>query len=77
MGAVVVVAAGVALAALLAFEINMGVPALPDWLSYATLFTVAAATLLWLGRIEIQVTQGSGAGHRVELWAGQAHLPSP
>jgi Protein of unknown function (DUF3093) len=64
-----------ALAALLAFEINMGVPALPNWLSYATLFTMAAATLLWLGRVEIRVTQDSGTGHHVELWAGQAHLP--
>jgi hypothetical protein len=64
---------GFALAALIAFEVNLGVAALPDWLPYATLFTVAAATLLWLGRFEIQVTAGAGDG--VELWAGQAHLP--
>ena len=63
---------GFALAGLLAFEINMGVPALPNWLSYATLFTVAAATLLWLGRVEIRVIQNSDG---VELWAGPAHLP--
>jgi hypothetical protein len=62
---------GFALAALIAFEVNLGVAALPDWLAYATLFTVAATTLLWLGRVEIQVTAGAG----VELWAGQAHLP--
>jgi hypothetical protein len=62
---------GFALAALIAFEVNLGVTALPRWLPYATLFTVAAATLLWLGRVEIQVTAGAG----VELWAGQAHLP--
>ena len=62
---------GFALAALIAFEVNLGVAALPGWLPYATLFTVAAATLLWLGRVEIQVTAGAG----VELWAGQAHLP--
>ena len=66
---------GFALAALLAYEINMGVAALPNWLAYATLFTVAAATLLWLGRVEIRVTQDSGAGSVVELWAGHAHLP--
>jgi Protein of unknown function (DUF3093) len=64
---------GFALAALLAFEINMGIAALPNWLAYATLFTVAAATLLWLGRVEIRVT--ATGDHGVELWAGQAHLP--
>ena len=66
---------GFALAALIAFEVNLGVAALPDWLPFAVLFTVAAATLLWLGRVEIQVTAGSGPGHGVELWAGPAHLP--
>jgi hypothetical protein len=66
---------GFGLAVLLAFEINMGIAALPNWLPYATLFTVAAATLLWLGRVEIRVTQDSGTGGVVELWAGQAHLP--
>jgi hypothetical protein len=33
---------------------------------------VAAGALLWLGRVEIQVTAGAGG---VELWAGEAHLP--
>lgn len=65
---------GFALAALIAFEVNLGVAALPDWLPYATLFAVAAGTLLWLGRIEIRVTADPSAGE-VELWAGQAHLP--
>ena len=67
---------GFALAALIAFEVNLGqlvTATLPHWLPFATLFTVAAATLLWLGRVEIQVT--AGAGNEVELWAGQAHLP--
>jgi DUF3093 family protein len=63
---------GFALAALIAFEVNLGVAALPDWLPFATLFTVAAGALLWLGRVEIQVTAGDG---QVELWAGEAHLP--
>jgi hypothetical protein len=66
---------GFALAALIAFEVNLGVAALPHWLPFALLFTVAAATLLWLGRVEIQVTAGSGPGNGVELLAGQAHLP--
>jgi hypothetical protein len=65
---------GFALAGLIAFEVNLGVTALPDWLPYAVLFTAAAATLLWLGRIEIRVTGDSAAGD-VELWAGEAHLP--
>jgi hypothetical protein len=65
-----------ALAALIAFEVNLGIAALPDWLPYATLCTVAGATLLWLGRVEIRVTENFGtAGDGVELWAGQAHLP--
>ena len=61
-----------ALAALIAFEVNLGVRSLPDWLPFATLFTVAAGALLWLGRMEIQVAAGAGG---VELWAGDAHLP--
>lgn len=63
---------GFALAALIAFEVNLGVRALPDWLPYATLFAVATGALLWLGRVEIRVT-ATGTG--VELWAGAAHLP--
>ncbi|HYB37267.1 MAG TPA: DUF3093 domain-containing protein [Mycobacterium sp.] len=64
---------GFALAALIALEVNRGVPGLPDWLPFAALFAVAAGALLWLGRVEIRVTEGDDAG--VELWAGQAHLP--
>ena len=67
---------GFALAALIAFNVNLGVRSLPHWLPFATLFTVAAATLLWLGRLEIRVIAGSGPQFEgVELWAGQAHLP--
>ena len=40
---------GFALAALIAFEVNLGVAALPGWLPFATLFAVATGTLLWLG----------------------------
>lgn len=64
-----------ALAALIAFEVNLGVAALPRWLPFATLFTVAAATLLWLSRVEIQVTADSALEGRAELWASDAHLP--
>jgi Protein of unknown function (DUF3093) len=66
---------GFALAALIAFEVDMAITALPDWLPFAMLFTVAAATLLWLGRVEIRVTEGSGGETEVELWAADAHLP--
>src|ERR1700752_3760331 len=64
-----------AVAGLLAFEVNLGVRALPGWLPFATLFTVAAGALLWLGRVEIRVPAGSEVPGGVELWAGEAHLP--
>ncbi|KZS75763.1 hypothetical protein A4G26_05075 [Mycobacterium kansasii] len=63
---------GFAAAALIAFEVDMGIAALPDWLPFATLFAVAAGTLLWLGRVQIRVTADQTG---VELWAGAAHLP--
>ncbi len=63
---------GFALAALIAFEVNLGVAPGPAWLPFAILLPVAAGTLLWLGRIEIRVTAGDGG---TELWAGEAHLP--
>jgi Protein of unknown function (DUF3093) len=63
------------LAGLIAFEVNLGARSLPDWLPYATLFTVAAGALLWLGRVEIRVTADSAVPGGVELWAGEAHLP--
>jgi hypothetical protein len=61
-----------ALAGLIAFEVNLGVRALPDWLPFATMFIVAAGGLLWLGRVEVRVTAGDDG---VQLWAGEAHLP--
>ncbi len=64
-----------AVAALIAFEINLGVRALPDWVPFATLFTAAAGALLWLGRVEIRVTADPNVPGEVELWAGEAHLP--
>ena len=65
-----------ALAALIAFEVNMGVRTLPEWLPYATLFVVAVGALLWLGRVEIRVMSAPAVPGGVELWAGDAHLPS-
>src|ERR1700683_3621460 len=61
---------GFALAALIALEVNQGVPSLPRWLPYPVLFVVASGVLLWLGRFEVRVTAGD---HGVELWAGEAH----
>ena len=63
---------GFGLAALIAVEVNMGVPGLPHWLPFAALFVVAAGALLWLGRFEVRVSTGDSG---VELWAGEAHLP--
>ncbi len=63
---------GFGVAALLALEVNRGVPGLPDWLPFAVLCVVAAGGLLWLGRIEIQVAADDGG---IQLWAGDAHLP--
>lgn len=63
---------GFGLAALIAMEVNVAVSALPDWVPFATLFAVASGVLLWLGRIEVRVTEGDNG---VELWAGDAHLP--
>jgi len=64
---------GVGLSAVLAFEVNMGIRNLPDWLPYAVLAVVAVGVLLWLSRIEIRVVDD---GAEVELWAGEAHLPA-
>jgi hypothetical protein len=66
---------GFGLAGLIAFEVNMGVAALPAWLPFVTLFGVATGTLLWLGRVEIRVTDDSAGEGNIELWAGEAHLP--
>ena len=64
---------GLGVSAVLAYEVNLGVRNLPDWLPYGVLGAAAAGVLLWLSRIEVQVV---GAGTDVELWAGQAHLPA-
>ncbi len=64
---------GLAASAVLAYEVNLGVRPLPDWLPYAVLSAVAAGVLLWLGRTEIRVVSTPTG---VELVAGPAHLPA-
>ena len=64
---------GLGASAVLAYEVNLGVRNLPDWLPYAVLGVAAAGVLLWLSRVEVQVV---GTGADIELWAGQAHLPA-
>ncbi|BBX03060.1 membrane protein [Mycolicibacterium moriokaense] len=63
---------GLGLAALIAFEVNQGVPALPIWLPYAVLLPVAAVALVLLGNTQVRVVSGAG---ETELWVGNAHLP--
>jgi hypothetical protein len=63
---------GFGLAAIVAYEVNLGVRSLPDWLPFVTLFAVATGALLWLGRVEDRVCADDNG---IELWAGQAHLP--
>lgn len=64
---------GFGAAAVLAFEVNMGIRNLPDWLAYVVLGAVAAGVLLWLSRSEVRVLND---GPTVQLWAGEAHLPA-
>ncbi|HME49730.1 DUF3093 domain-containing protein [Mycobacterium sp.] len=59
-------------AGLVALEVNAAARDWPRWISFALLFAVAAGALVWLGRIEVQVVDGTDGP---ELWAGQAHLP--
>lgn len=72
---------GLAAAALIAYEVVLGVRGLPDWLPFTALFAVTAVVLLWLGRVEVRVTDSDGTADRdgqngrVELWVGEAHLP--
>ena len=65
---------GFGLAALIALEVNQGVGALPVWLPYALLLPVAAAVLLWFGRVDVRVVDPTEE-RETELWVGGAHLP--
>ena len=64
------------LAAIVAYEVNLGVRALPNWLPYAVLLPIAVAVLVWLGRVDLRVVSTSTSdGADTELWVGGAHLP--
>lgn len=64
-------------AAVIAFEVNLGVRSLPDWVPYAVLLPVAAVVLWLFSKTEVQVTGPAGGDPGVvELWAGTAHLPA-
>ncbi|MDX1883101.1 DUF3093 domain-containing protein [Mycolicibacterium sp. 120270] len=66
-----------ALAALIALEVNQGVRPLPDWVPFAVLLPVAGAVLLWFSRTEVRVVGPApeDPGAETELWVGDAHLP--
>lgn len=64
--------AGLAIAILLAVEVNMGAPGLVAWLPYVLLIPFPAWGLLWLSRLQVEVVPGAGGG---ELRVGRAHLP--
>src|SRR5262249_11500195 len=53
--------------------VNQGVPALPNWVPFAVLLPIAAAVLLWFGRIDVSVIGGSSG--ETELRVGAAHVP--
>ncbi len=63
---------GLGLAAVIALEVNQGVPALPVWLPFAILLPVAGVVLLLLGSTQVRVVSGDG---EIEVWVGDAHLP--
>ncbi len=62
------------LGVLVALEVNRAARDLAGWISFAVLFAIAAGVLIWFGRAEIRVLDGSD-GPPV-LWAGPAHLPA-
>jgi hypothetical protein len=62
------------LAVIVAYEVNLGIRSLPDWLPYALLLPVAVAVLFWLSRVDVRVVSTAG-GADTELWVGGAHLP--
>lgn len=65
---------GLLVAALLALEITMALPAVPLWIPYAVLLPLAAVVLWRLGRMHVGV--GPGPDGEDEIWAGPAHLPT-
>ncbi|MDR3664766.1 MAG: DUF3093 domain-containing protein [Mycobacterium sp.] len=68
---------GFGLAALIALEVVQGASSIPAWAPFAVLLPVAAAVLVWLGRVELRVVSNdTGAGAETELWVGPAHIPT-
>lgn len=65
--------AGLGMAVLIAKEVTMGVPTLPEWLPYVLLIAVAVGVLLWLSHTTIEVVSSSSGR---ELRAGHAHIPA-
>jgi hypothetical protein len=61
------------LAGVIAYEVDLGVRSLPDWLPFAILLPVAVVVLVWLSKTELRVLGTSAQD--VELWVGAAHLP--
>ncbi|QOC92927.1 DUF3093 domain-containing protein [Micromonospora craniellae] len=59
---------GLAVAALLAVEVWMGAAGVRAWLPFAVLVPLALATMAWLGRVRVAVTDG-------ELRVDDARLP--
>lgn len=64
---------GLGLAALIAYEVDMGIEAMPTWVPFAVLLPVAGVVLVWFGRTEVRVLGEPGGD--AELWVGPAHLP--
>ena len=64
------------LAVIVAYEVNLGVRALPDWLPFAVLLPIATAIWAWWGRVQVRVVSTpQDDGDHTELWVGSAHLP--
>lgn len=64
---------GFGLAALVALEVVQGVSGVPGWTPFAVLLPVAAAVLVWMGRIDVRVVSRDG---QTELCVGSAHIPT-
>lgn len=58
---------------LMAYEVRLGLRDLPGWIPFAVFFAITVAALLWLGRIQVRVTDSGG---QRQLWVGEAHLPA-
>jgi hypothetical protein len=64
---------GFLLAAIIAYEVHLGIRSVPDWVPFAVLLPVAAAVLVWFGRVDVRVVGDDQS--ETELWVGAAHLP--